>query len=114
MIGNTLKKDCSKWLENKTKYSSHFLGRKNPFPREKETDSNYNLSYEGNSSPKDLLRSSKLTTFVTEELFEVMQKNASERWIFVTKSLPAYFLCSAYLLKLKKLKRTTLFFLKTT
>lgn len=39
-----------------------------------------------------------------------MQKNASKRWIFVTKSLPAYFLCSAYLLKLKKLKRTTLFY----
>lgn len=41
-----------------------------------------------------------------------MQKNASGRWISVTKSLPACFLCSAYLLKLKKLKRTTLFFLK--
>ncbi|VYT10303.1 Uncharacterised protein [Bacteroides vulgatus] len=33
---------------------------------------------------KNLLRSSKLTTFVAEELFEVMQKNASKRWIFVT------------------------------
>lgn len=52
------------------------------------------------------------TTFVAEELFEVMQKNASKRWIFVAKSLPVCFLCSAYLLKLKKLKRTTLFFLK--
>lgn len=41
-----------------------------------------------------------------------MQKSASGRWISVTKSLPACFLCSAYLLKLKKLKRTTLFFLK--
>ena len=41
-----------------------------------------------------------------------MQKNASGRWISVTKSLPACFLCSAYLLKLKKLKRTTLFFRK--
>lgn len=39
-----------------------------------------------------------------------MQKSASGRWISVTKSLPACFLCSAYLLKLKKLKRTTLFF----
>ena len=38
-----------------------------------------------------------------------MQKSASGRWISVTKSLPACFLCSAYLLKLKKLKRTTLF-----
>ena len=28
---------------------------------------------------KNLLRSSKLTTFVAEELFEVMQKNASKR-----------------------------------
>lgn len=33
---------------------------------------------------ENLLRSSKLTTFVAEELFEVMQKNASERWTFVT------------------------------
>lgn len=41
-----------------------------------------------------------------------MQKNASKRWIFVAKSLPVCFLCSAYLLKLKKLKRTTLFFKK--
>lgn len=61
---------------------------------------------------ENLLRSSKLTTFVAEELFEVMQKNASGRWISVTKSLPACFLCSAYLLKLKKLKRTTLFLFK--
>ncbi len=59
---------------------------------------------------ENLLRPRILTTFVAEELFEVMQKNASGRWISVTKSLPAYFLCSAYLLKLKKLKRTTLFY----
>ena len=37
-----------------------------------------------NGTHKNLLRSSKLTTFVAEELFEIMQKNASERWIFVT------------------------------
>ena len=33
---------------------------------------------------ENLLRPRILTTFVAEELFEVMQKNASERWIFVT------------------------------
>lgn len=38
----------------------------------------------GNFPRKVLLRLRILTTFVFEELFEVMQKNASKRWIFVT------------------------------
>ena len=41
-----------------------------------------------------------------------MQKSASKRWIFVTLSLPAYFLSSDYLLTIKRLKKTTLFFKK--
>jgi hypothetical protein len=33
---------------------------------------------------KNLLRSSKLSTFVAKELFKIMQENASGRWIFAT------------------------------
>ena len=52
------------------------------------------------------------TNFVIEESFEVMQKNASEQWIFITQSLPVYFLCFVYPLIFKKLTRATLFFKK--
>lgn len=52
------------------------------------------------------------TNFVIEESFEVMQKNASEQWIFITQSLPVYFLCFVYPLIFKKLTRATLFFQK--
>lgn len=52
------------------------------------------------------------TNFVIEESFEVMQKNASEQWIFITQSLPVYFLCFVYSLIFKKLTRATLFFQK--
>jgi len=38
----------------------------------------------GNFFCRNLLTSRISTTFVTEELFEVMQKSASKRWIFVT------------------------------
>ena len=49
-------------------------------------DKNYlnQETYRGNFFCRNLLTSRISTTFVTEELFEVMQKSASKRWIFVT------------------------------
>lgn len=38
------------------------------------------------------------TNFVIEESFEVMQKNASEQWIFITQSLPVSIFYASFIL----------------